>query len=729
MSNDQHNSQREIPSFVDFDIEIESRVAPDADYVLSVRSPSGEVSETMKFPFSAQELESRLKDIQIAILRSASPSRLALSPETKAVQEFGRLLFNALMAGDVRNKYAQSQIIAREKDQGLRLKLRIKPPELASLPWEFLWDSTRADFVCLMTDTLLVRYIEVPLQADALACKLPLRILGMVASPADREPLKVAAEKKRVTDALAELIARGQVELVWLDGGTWQDLFTAMRAGPWHVFHFIGHGGYDRARDEGIVLFENPDGSSYSATATQLARLLAGHHDLRLVVLNSCEGARGGREDLFSSSASILLRHGIPSVLAMQYEISDAAALEFSRYFYEALADGVPVDASVDGARIAMSMQLHDTLEWATPVLYMRSPDGVLFNIDQTLAPAKPPEQVLTPLADKSPESVLTRVADKPSAPLISPVPDKQPKLEKSAGSSLNKYILTGVGALLSLALLILLVSHIPEWIKPSVTASPPEVTKIVPPPPVPTPLSTVTPTALLTVTPTTVSITLTPDPLTLPAVQAMETYWSYFGNRNFEAAWDYLSARFQADQFGSDREKYIASQTARYCGVGLSNPRVLTSTPQTMYVLGTVVYKVGAACIDTPSNFVHKMTLSGSTWLIDRVISGVVDDSKCAQTPRTLVVGGYAHVATHSDPLIVRAFPAVTDKTLTYSDEYKLGTLPPNIQVVVIDGPICGSYMRDKFWWWKVRSPDNLEGWVVAVSDPADPLYTQPVP
>ena len=30
----------------------------------------------------------------------------------------------------------------------------------------------------------------------------------------------------------------------------------------------------------------------------------------------------------------------------MQYEISDAAALEFSRSFYEALADGEPVDAA-----------------------------------------------------------------------------------------------------------------------------------------------------------------------------------------------------------------------------------------------------------------------------------------------------------------------------------------------------------------------------------------------
>ena len=41
------------------------------------------------------------------------------------------------------------------------------------------------------------------------------------------------------------------------------------------------------------------------------------------------------------------MREGIPAVVAMQYEITDTAALAFAAGFYEALARGKPVDQAV----------------------------------------------------------------------------------------------------------------------------------------------------------------------------------------------------------------------------------------------------------------------------------------------------------------------------------------------------------------------------------------------
>lgn len=125
----------------------------------------------------------------------------------------------------------------------------------------------------------------------------------------------------------------------------------------------------------------NDDGGTYELTAANLGRLLAGHHSLRLAVLNSCEGARTGAE-LFSSAGANLIRRGIPAVVSMQYEIPDRAALEFSRSFYESIAEGMPVDAAIQEARQAMNFALRGTSEWGTPVLYLRSPDGRLFDID-----------------------------------------------------------------------------------------------------------------------------------------------------------------------------------------------------------------------------------------------------------------------------------------------------------------------------------------------------------
>jgi formylglycine-generating enzyme required for sulfatase activity len=114
-----------------------------------------------------------------------------------------------------------------------------------------------------------------------------------------------------------------------------------------------------------------------------LGRLLADHRSLRLALLNACEGARGSERDVFSSTATILVRRGIPAVLAMQYEVTDRAAIEVARAFYEALADGWSVDAAVAEARKAVSLAVANTVEWGTPVLCMRSPDGLLFNVQE----------------------------------------------------------------------------------------------------------------------------------------------------------------------------------------------------------------------------------------------------------------------------------------------------------------------------------------------------------
>jgi hypothetical protein len=127
-------------SYLDFDLEISS--GSGREYPMAVvHSPAGEVTNTMlHFPFDELALELRLKDLQIALLRSGGKRRLVLSPEEQTVQQFGDALFQALFNGEVRSRYDVSRNMARQQGKGLRLKLRINAPELAALPWEFLYD-------------------------------------------------------------------------------------------------------------------------------------------------------------------------------------------------------------------------------------------------------------------------------------------------------------------------------------------------------------------------------------------------------------------------------------------------------------------------------------------------------------------------------------------------------------------------------------------------------------
>ena len=51
------------------------------------------------------------------------------------------------------------------------------------------------------------------------------------------------------------------------------------------------------------------------------------------------------------------------------------------------------MDAAVSEARKSVSLSISGTVEWGTPVLFMRSPDGVLFKVDRT-APLVVPEEL-----------------------------------------------------------------------------------------------------------------------------------------------------------------------------------------------------------------------------------------------------------------------------------------------------------------------------------------------
>jgi len=342
----------------------------------------------MRFPFDELELENRLLALENTLLRFGGSRRRIPSQEEQAVQEFGQSLLQALLVGEVRTRYEVSLLEARRQNKGLRLKLRIQPPELARLPWEFLYDPDHDEYLSLSDKTPLVRYVDLHRPIEQLPVTPPLRILGMVASPQDLPELDVEHEKRLVEQALRTLRASRLVELSWLEGQTWEDLQQAMWGGPWHIFHFIGHGVFNQASDEGCIALSDEEGRSRLLGARNLARLLDGHYPLRLVLLNSCEGARGSARDAFSGAAATLVRRGIPAVVAMQYEITDEAAIAFARTFYRAVANDLPVDAAVAAGRTAISMD--NALEWGTPVLYMRSPDGRIFDVSTEVPSAGP---------------------------------------------------------------------------------------------------------------------------------------------------------------------------------------------------------------------------------------------------------------------------------------------------------------------------------------------------
>src|SRR5215216_8019896 len=204
---------------VDFELEILE--GGPRDYTVVVRSPEGEAQEQMRFPFDEWELKDKLRDVEVALLRSGGTRRRIGTPEEQTIQGFGRALFEALLVGEVGTHYRVSWREARRQNKGLRIKLRVRPPELSSLPWEFVYDPKHS-YLGLSSRTPLVRYPDVPHPIERLTVTPPLRILGMVASPQGLPQLDVGHEKRLVEGALRGLQARRLVDLTWLEGQTWR---------------------------------------------------------------------------------------------------------------------------------------------------------------------------------------------------------------------------------------------------------------------------------------------------------------------------------------------------------------------------------------------------------------------------------------------------------------------------------------------------------------------------
>ncbi|HMJ95376.1 MAG TPA: CHAT domain-containing protein, partial [Thermoleophilaceae bacterium] len=358
----------------------------------------------------------------------------------------GTQLFDSLLGADVGDLYHGARSVADSQNRGLRLTLYLTGvPELMEIPWEFLYDPGDAFFLSQSMYTPLVRSLDLRSASPPRKLTLPMKILGMASAPQGFPGLDVDDERTKLARALEPLTSRGAVELEWLDSATLSELDRRVgNPDELHVIHYIGHGAYDDRTQSGILVFEDSTGGVHEVSGEELGTLLRDERSLRLVVLNSCEGARTSHVDPFSGVASSLLRCGLPAVVGMQAEITDEAAITFSERLYTALAQGFPIDAALTQARKAIFAAGSD-VEFGTPVLFLRGENAQLFDIEGA------------ELLDELPV-VVPEPDPKPDPHTGPPPPPPQPALGR-ARPKLLPWALAGVALLVVAALAVALVS------------------------------------------------------------------------------------------------------------------------------------------------------------------------------------------------------------------------------------------------------------------------------
>jgi hypothetical protein len=343
----------------------------------------------------------RRSGIENAVLASAAQARSGVVPAVEQpLRSTGQEMFEALFTGAVGETYRASLAVARERGTKLRVVLHLEAPELSALPWEAMWDPELKAYLCRKEP--LVRHVPAPYTPEPLPVTPPLRILGLVASPRGLPALDVEREQQHLDEALSTAQTDGRVVLEWLPNASWDALQDRLLTGTWHVLHFIGHGDYDASLDQGrVALVDGTDGRADWVEAGRLVDLLnEADPTPRLVVLNSCSSGQAGTQDVLSGTAAALVNGGISAVAAMQFRISDPAAVAFPRGFYKALSVGKSVDAAMSSGRIAI-LGRGESLEWVTPVLYVRGDSAQLFSLATTSATSghdspRPPAPVAT---------------------------------------------------------------------------------------------------------------------------------------------------------------------------------------------------------------------------------------------------------------------------------------------------------------------------------------------
>lgn len=330
-----------------------------------IESPAGQASTTFDLPFTVLDLQKL--NVTLEEARRGGKG-------TPAVKEFGQRLFESAFGSSIAECLHRSLDLSRTQGRDLRVRLRLSDvPELAVWPWEYLYDpASPGRFLSRSADTPIIRYMDLSLPPGELKAARPVRILVVISDPEGMPPLDVEAEWNALKGATAGLEKDGLITLIRLDKATLSDLRSALRQNDIHVLHYIGHGFFDQGQANGVLALEDAEGKPQAVGAELLGELLHGYDSLMMVVMNACHGAEGSSGSAAAGIAQTMVQQGVPSVVAMQYEISDKAAKTFAGEFYRAFADGASIEAAVVEARKAIYAEGNE-VEWGTPVLYLRA--------------------------------------------------------------------------------------------------------------------------------------------------------------------------------------------------------------------------------------------------------------------------------------------------------------------------------------------------------------------
>jgi hypothetical protein len=372
--------------YVDFKLEIDP--ATSGTYPVRIESAAGSDRASMILPTA--------NEIYTSFMTSLSYN---MPTDRAQERDFGKVLYEALIQGKIREAFRAARDDAQRNEQTLRIKLSIDPDlaelvEVAAVPWEFAISDVG---VPLSTEYSFCRFLA---RAEALpkltVTDAKLKVLLAWALPTElaaQYPVNVEAEVAAIQAALKPLEAAGKLTIIVEPHLTGRKLQRRIETDQPHIIHFVGHGVFEGGI--GALVLEKNDGSRQDMPVDVLVDNVRSS-SVRLVVLNACLTGTVSL-NLLRGIAPALLAANIPAVVAMQSTLNDEAGVVFAEDFYTNLAENKPIDLCVSRGRRAIRNST-GTRDWGLATLYMRAPDGILF---AGLGAAEQPTAAVQPASDQ----------------------------------------------------------------------------------------------------------------------------------------------------------------------------------------------------------------------------------------------------------------------------------------------------------------------------------------
>jgi hypothetical protein len=328
------------------------------------------------------------------LLKTAGPSA--------ALHTLGGQLHDLLMSGDIGAKLKQARAAG-----SVRVLLKAEPP-LDALPWELM----RSGSILTFTNVSMpVARVAPSFNPDLELPKMcwPLRVMLVVAS--NDPQIQGDDEIRYIKDAFRRVYGLVDLEVCRLpDRDAIRKLVEAMHP---HVFHFIGHGGWNDESGGYLRLGQKGGAPDIPWTAGAI------HDDLafavkddpdssdqvfgapRLAVLNACQSGQPNEHRGTLAAAEGLAELNVPAVIAMQGPVRGRVAARFAKGLYEQLSIGWPLDRAVTRARVEITDEFPPSQrDYALPTLILGAPPERILDLSrcdpsQRLA-GEPREKVLS---------------------------------------------------------------------------------------------------------------------------------------------------------------------------------------------------------------------------------------------------------------------------------------------------------------------------------------------